>query len=129
MTKRNKVQKDEQRSTKHTHKTKDRVTCTPLKIGGEPRCSGRVISSHPFIIEVPVPSHNSERSCISVLVVSILMFSTICRFNIGTILRVWYLLFFNFIILFLPIKCMHFTMVSIYKQRIYNGLVQTITAS
>jgi hypothetical protein len=29
-----KVQKDKQRSTKHTHKTKDRVTLTPLKIGG-----------------------------------------------------------------------------------------------
>ena len=29
-----KVQKDKQRSTKHTHKTKDRVTQTPLKIGG-----------------------------------------------------------------------------------------------
>jgi hypothetical protein len=26
-----KVQKDKQRSTKHTHKTKDRVTRTPLK--------------------------------------------------------------------------------------------------
>jgi hypothetical protein len=32
-----KVQKDEQRSTKHTHKTKDRVTRTPLKTGGELR--------------------------------------------------------------------------------------------
>ena len=28
-----KGQKDKQRSTKHTHKTKDRVTRTPLKIG------------------------------------------------------------------------------------------------
>ena len=27
--------------TKHTHKTKDRVTRTPLKTGGELRCSGR----------------------------------------------------------------------------------------
>ena len=26
-------QKDKQRSTKHTHKTKDRVTRTPLKTG------------------------------------------------------------------------------------------------
>jgi hypothetical protein len=34
--------KDKQRSTKHTHKTKDRVTRTPLKIGSELRCSGRV---------------------------------------------------------------------------------------
>jgi hypothetical protein len=31
-----KRQKDKQRSTKHTHKTKDRVTGTPLKVGGEP---------------------------------------------------------------------------------------------
>jgi len=30
------------RSTKHAHKTKDRVTRTPLKSGGELRCSGRV---------------------------------------------------------------------------------------
>ena len=28
-----KEQKDKQRSTKHTHKTKDRVTGTPLKPG------------------------------------------------------------------------------------------------
>ena len=30
-----KGQKNKQRSTKHTHKTKDRVSRTPLKIGGE----------------------------------------------------------------------------------------------
>jgi len=40
-----KVQKDKQRSTKHTYKTKDRVTRTPLKTEGELRCSGRVSSS------------------------------------------------------------------------------------
>jgi hypothetical protein len=40
-----KVQKDKQRSTKHTYKTKDRVTQTPLKTGGELRCPGRVGSS------------------------------------------------------------------------------------
>jgi hypothetical protein len=40
-----KVQKDKQRSPKHTHKTKDRVIRTPLKTGGEIRCSGRVGSS------------------------------------------------------------------------------------
>jgi hypothetical protein len=40
-----KVQKDKQRSTKHTRKTKDRVTRTPLKTGDELRCSGRVSSS------------------------------------------------------------------------------------
>jgi hypothetical protein len=37
-----KGQKDKQRSTKHTHKTKDWVTRTPLKTEGEHRCSGRV---------------------------------------------------------------------------------------
>jgi len=40
-----KVLKDTQRSTKHTHKTKARGTRTPIKIGGELRCSGRVGSS------------------------------------------------------------------------------------
>ena len=39
------VQQDKQRSTKHTYKTKDRVTRTSLKTGGELRCSGRVSSS------------------------------------------------------------------------------------
>jgi hypothetical protein len=37
--------KDKQRSTKHTYKTKDRVTRPPLKTGGELRCSGMVSSS------------------------------------------------------------------------------------
>jgi hypothetical protein len=37
-----KVQKDKQRSTKQTYKTKDRVTRTSLKTGGELRYSGRV---------------------------------------------------------------------------------------
>ena len=40
-----KEQKDKQRSEKHTYKTKDRVTRTPLKTRGELRCSGRVSSS------------------------------------------------------------------------------------
>jgi hypothetical protein len=40
-----KVQKDKQRSTKYTYKTKDRVTRTPLTTGCELRCSGRVSSS------------------------------------------------------------------------------------
>jgi hypothetical protein len=39
-----KVKKDKQRSTKHTYKIKDRVTWTPLKTGGELRCSGRASS-------------------------------------------------------------------------------------
>jgi hypothetical protein len=41
-----KVQKDKQRSTKHTYKTKDWVTRTPLKTGGEFGCSGSVGSSY-----------------------------------------------------------------------------------
>ena len=40
-----KGQKNKQRSTKHTQKTKDRVTSSPLKTGDELRCSGRVSSS------------------------------------------------------------------------------------
>ena len=40
-----KVQMDKQRSTKHTHKTKDRETRTPLKTWSELRCFGRVGSS------------------------------------------------------------------------------------
>ena len=40
-----KVQKDKQRSTKHTYQTKDRVTRTPLESGGERRCSEMVGSS------------------------------------------------------------------------------------
>ena len=37
-----KVQQDKQRSTKHTNKTKDRVTRTPPKTGGELMCFGRI---------------------------------------------------------------------------------------
>jgi hypothetical protein len=40
-----KVQRDEQRPTKHTHKTKDRVTRASLKSGCEPRCSWSVSCS------------------------------------------------------------------------------------
>ena len=40
-----KGQRDKQHSTKHIHKTKDRVTRTPLKTGGELWCYGRVNSS------------------------------------------------------------------------------------
>ena len=40
-----KVQKDKQRSTKHTYKTKDRVKRTPFKTGGELMCPGIVSSS------------------------------------------------------------------------------------
>jgi hypothetical protein len=40
-----KVQKDKQRSTKHTNKTEDRVTRIPLKTVGFLGCSGRADSS------------------------------------------------------------------------------------
>ena len=40
-----KVQKHKQPSTKHTHKTKDRVTRNPLKTGDVLRCSESVSSS------------------------------------------------------------------------------------
>ena len=59
-----KVQKDKQRSTKHTHKTKDRVTRTPLKTGDELRCSEKVSSScspsdtrRVNLVTTPVISH------------------------------------------------------------------------
>ena len=59
-----KVQKDKQRSRKHTHKTKDRVTRTPLKSGGELWCSGMVSSysstsgtRHVNLVTNPVISH------------------------------------------------------------------------
>ena len=46
-----KVQKDKQRSTKHAYKNKDGVTRTPLKTGGELRCSRRVSSSCSWTID------------------------------------------------------------------------------
>jgi hypothetical protein len=46
MAKRKKVQKDKQRSTKHTYKTKDRVTRTPLKTGGEHQAKPKTIHIH-----------------------------------------------------------------------------------
>ena len=49
-----KVPKDKQRSTKHTHKTKDRVTRTPLKTGGETECSGRVTVTAPLMAPVVI---------------------------------------------------------------------------
>ena len=43
-----KVQKDKQRTTKHTHKTKDRVILIPLKTGGEFRCSRMVLCLYSY---------------------------------------------------------------------------------
>jgi hypothetical protein len=48
-----KGQKDKQRSTKHTYKTTEvRVTRTPLKTGGELRCSERVAVPVPLVTPV-----------------------------------------------------------------------------
>ena len=59
-----KIQKDKQRSTKHAHKTKERITRTPQKTGGELRCSGMVSSScstsgtrRVYLVTNPVISH------------------------------------------------------------------------
>jgi len=58
-----KGQNDNQRSTKHTHETKDRVIRTPLKPGGELRCSRRVGSSCSTSVNLvtnPVTSHEYQ---------------------------------------------------------------------
>jgi hypothetical protein len=62
-----KEKKDKQRSTKHMHKTKDRVTRTPLKTG----CSGRISSSCSTsgtrrinLVTNPVISMYSWKNCI-----------------------------------------------------------------
>ena len=47
-----KIQKDKQRSTIHTGKTKGRVTRTPPKTGDELRCSGRVAVPAPLVAPV-----------------------------------------------------------------------------
>jgi len=56
-----KVQKDKQWSTKHTYKTKDRVTRTPLKTGSELGCSGSSCSTSDTrrvnLVTNPVISH------------------------------------------------------------------------
>ena len=49
-----KVQKDKQRSTKHTYKTKDRVTRTQLKTGGELSCPGGGGGAVPAPLGTPV---------------------------------------------------------------------------
>ena len=48
----NKVQKDKQRSTKHTYKATDRVTRTPLKTGCELRCSEEQAVLSPLVTPV-----------------------------------------------------------------------------
>ena len=64
-----KAQKDKQRFTKHTYKTKNQVTRTPLKIVGELTLSGRVSSScstsdtrRVNIVTNPVISHERGKN-------------------------------------------------------------------
>jgi hypothetical protein len=91
-----KVQTDKQRSTKHTLKANDRVTRTPLKTGGELRCSGKVSSfcstsgtRRVNLVTNPVISHEEERiyscwlSCIFVCLISVGIVSYNCNILIS----------------------------------------------
>ena len=75
-----KVRKDKQRSTKHTYKTKDWVTRTPLKTGGELRCSGvrSSCSSNDTrrvnLVTNPVKRWYWQLDCCSVLTIVSLLF-------------------------------------------------------
>ena len=51
--------------------------------------------AQPIVIEVPVPSQESEHSCISVLELSIVPLSTILIFDFEIVPTVWCFLFFN----------------------------------
>jgi hypothetical protein len=69
------VQKDQQRSTKHTYKTKDRVTRNPLNIGSELRSSGWVFSScstsdtsRVNLVTNPVISHERGNKSVKALI-------------------------------------------------------------
>ena len=58
-----KGQKDIQRYTKHTNKTKDRVTRTPLKTGGEFRCLlNKFETIHRHRGFVKKPDHQTHQS-------------------------------------------------------------------
>jgi hypothetical protein len=58
MAKERKMTKEQTTISKHTHETKDQVTRTPLKTGGELRYSGRVNSSRLVnLVTNPVISH------------------------------------------------------------------------
>ena len=52
MAKSKKVQKDKQRSTKHTYKTKDRVTRTPLITGVDSGAPEMLAVSAPLVAPV-----------------------------------------------------------------------------
>jgi len=66
-----KVQKDKQRSTKHTYKTKVRI-----KTGGELRCSGRVSSS----------CSNSDTRHVNIVTNPVIDQSTTCYFSLESLL-------------------------------------------
>ena len=78
------MKKYKKRSTKHTHKTKDRVTRTPLRTGGEFRCSGRVSNScstsgtrRVNLVTIPVTSHRwGPRSLYDKLNISVVVRDT-----------------------------------------------------
>ena len=78
--------KYKQRSTKHTYKTKDQVTRTPLKTGGELLCSGRVSSScstsdtrRVNLVTNPMISHDKPHPIIAKEVLFFLKCQTIYR--------------------------------------------------
>jgi hypothetical protein len=85
--------KNKQRSTKHTYKTKDRVTRTPLKPEGELMCCGRVSSScstsgtrRVNIVANPVISHKLGHLSIVLIPRCFLLFKPIYRFK-------WFLIY------------------------------------
>ena len=94
-------QKDKQRSIKHTYKTKDRVTRTPLKTGGKLRFSGRVRSfcfksgtSRVNLVTTPyhVSFHNKLNKClkfdnVNELHISCLLFFDLFHFDLFLLVR------------------------------------------
>ena len=71
-------------------------TCTTASFHWETVWTHTTSLTQPFIIEVPVPSQESERSCICV---SILPFYSIFQMDFGTVPTVWY--FFPIVLLFI----------------------------
>jgi len=68
----------------------------------------------PLFIEIPVPSQECDQSCIVVLGLSILHISTSFLLDCGTVLSLWYFLFF---ILF------HLISNSLLVQNLYNMFI------
>jgi hypothetical protein len=84
--------KYKQRSTKHTHKTKNRVTWTPLKTGGELRGCGRVSNSCSTVLSHPLYCLSS---CNLWLLITTLVSCGHCIVSLAVIygfwLPLWYL--------------------------------------